>query len=122
MLIILWYPVYVFLILLSSAGLSNNDLKSEGDKHSLESSFLVIIIFIHILILSFHLLHSLLIGFQREEAEANRWKDVMAGNLGEWGKAEEKRDSDKRDLTQLVNIDGVQMLWPGKLFDDKTTY
>lgn len=59
-----------------------------------------------------------MIGFQREEAEANRWKDVMAGNLGEWGKAEEKRDSDKRDLAQLVNIDGVQMLWPEKLLVD----
>lgn len=74
--------------------------------------------FIYIVILSFHLLHRLLIGFQREEAEANRWKDVMAGNLGEWGKAEEKRDSDKRDLAQLVNIDGVQMLWPEKLLVD----
>ncbi|XP_050688698.1 peptidyl-prolyl cis-trans isomerase FKBP4-like [Eriocheir sinensis] len=46
----------------------------------------------------------------REEAEANRWKDVMAGDLGEWGKAEEKKDSDKCELSQLVNIDGVHML------------
>lgn len=48
--------------------------------------------------------------WQREEAEANRWKDVMAGDLGEWGKAEEKKDSDKSELSQLVNIDGVHML------------
>ena len=36
--------------------------------------------------------------------------DIMAGNLGEWGKAEEKRDSDKCELSELVNIDGVHML------------
>lgn len=34
----------------------------------------------------------------------------MAGDLGEWGKAEEKKDSDKSELSQLVNIDGVHML------------
>nr|XP_045623565.1 peptidyl-prolyl cis-trans isomerase FKBP4-like [Procambarus clarkii]XP_045623566.1 peptidyl-prolyl cis-trans isomerase FKBP4-like [Procambarus clarkii]XP_045623567.1 peptidyl-prolyl cis-trans isomerase FKBP4-like [Procambarus clarkii]XP_045623568.1 peptidyl-prolyl cis-trans isomerase FKBP4-like [Procambarus clarkii]XP_045623569.1 peptidyl-prolyl cis-trans isomerase FKBP4-like [Procambarus clarkii]XP_045623570.1 peptidyl-prolyl cis-trans isomerase FKBP4-like [Procambarus clarkii] len=46
----------------------------------------------------------------REAAEANRWKDVMAGDLGEWGNAEEKNDSGKSELSKLVNIDGVQML------------
>ncbi|KAK8737486.1 hypothetical protein OTU49_004518 [Cherax quadricarinatus] len=47
---------------------------------------------------------------EREEAETNRWKDVMAGDLGEWGNAEEKNDSGKSELAKLVNIDGVQML------------
>lgn len=46
----------------------------------------------------------------REEAEARRRNDIMAGNLGEWGKVEEKKDSDKVDLSELVHIDGVHML------------
>lgn len=34
----------------------------------------------------------------------------MAGDLGEWGKAEEKNDSSRSELSKLVDIDGIQML------------
>ncbi|XP_066956604.1 LOW QUALITY PROTEIN: peptidyl-prolyl cis-trans isomerase FKBP4-like [Macrobrachium rosenbergii] len=46
----------------------------------------------------------------REEAEAKRNKDVMGGDLGEWGNAEEKSDSGKVDLTQKLDIENVEML------------
>lgn len=46
----------------------------------------------------------------REEAQARRLKDVMGGDLGEWGNAEEKCDTGKSELSRMVNIDGVEML------------
>ncbi|ROT67118.1 peptidyl-prolyl cis-trans isomerase FKBP4 isoform X1 [Penaeus vannamei] len=62
----------------------------------------------------------------KEEAEYNRYKDVMAGDLGEWGNSEEKSDSGKSEkkenftnasddpsrnaLSGLGDIEGVQML------------
>lgn len=65
-------------------------------------------------------------SFQKEEAEYNRYKDVMAGDLGEWGNSEEKSDSGKSEkkenftnasddpsrnaLSGLGDIEGVQML------------
>ncbi|XP_064113782.1 peptidyl-prolyl cis-trans isomerase FKBP4-like [Macrobrachium nipponense] len=46
----------------------------------------------------------------REEAEAKRNKDVMGGDLGEWGNAEEKCDPGKVDLAQQLDIENVEML------------